>query len=376
MGLSRIRGQDAAIAHLRAAFESGRLGHAYLFHGPEGVGKETAALEFAAALNCEAGRLEGCGTCAACRMAARLGHPDIHLLFPLPRDAKAEEVAAILADYAKNGYREADFGRKAAILSVEAVLEGVVAQANQRPFVGPWKVFVIAEADSMTVEAANALLKTLEEPPAGTVIVLTTSRPNALPATVLSRCQRIPFVRLSRATVEDILVSDKRLGFTKARAKAAAALGQGSAGRALRAEAEGLSAEIDRTADLMAGRRTASVDALLAEASQIAFRLGRQEQERLLDLMLLWYRDVLLVRELGDRAPADEMLYARHRKELDAQARAMDTATIGDLVTRIDDARRSIERFSNASIVFTSVLVDVAIARRQSGAVSGRSHAA
>jgi len=376
MALSRIRGQDAALAHLRSAFESRRLAHAYLFHGPEGVGKETAALEFAAALNCETGGLEGCGTCASCRMAAKLGHPDIHLVFPMPRDAKAEERAEVVAEHARAGYREGDFGRKSAIISVEVILDAVVAKANQRPYTGPWKAFIVADADAMTPEAANTLLKTLEEPPDATVLILTTARPNTLPVTVLSRCQRIQFRRLSHETVEEILLSDKRLGFNKARAKAAALVSLGSAGRAVRSEAEGLVSELGRVADLMAGRRASGVDSLINEASQIAFRLGRQEQERLLDLMLLWYRDVLLIRELGDGAPAEEILFGRQRRQLEAQARAMDAQAIGDLVMKIDDARRAIERYSNPSIIFTSVLVDMAIARKRTEAASGRPHAA
>jgi DNA polymerase-3 subunit delta' len=376
MALSRIKGQEGALSHLRSAFESGRLAHAYLFHGPDGVGKESAALEFAAALNCEAGGLEGCGTCPSCRMAARLGHPDIHVLFPMPRDAKPEEAAELLAEQARDGYREGGFGRKAAIIAVEAVIDGVVAQANQRPYTGPWKAFVVADADLMTSEAANALLKTLEEPPEATVLILTTSRPNALPATVLSRCQRIQFRRLPRAIVEEILVSDARLGFNRARAKAAAAVSLGSAGRAVRAEAEGLSSELGRVADLMTGKRAAGVESLLGEASQIAFRLGRQDQERLLDLMLLWCRDLLLLRELGRDAPEEELLFGRQRRLLEDQARAMDSRAIGDLAVRIDDARRAIERYSNPSIVFTSVLVDLAVARRRAGGAAGRAHAA
>jgi len=376
MGLSRIKGQDAALTHLRSAFESKRLAHAYLFHGPEGVGKESAALEFAAALNCDAGGLEGCGTCPSCRMAAKLAHPDIHLVFPMPRDAKPEEVAEVVAEQVKAGYREGDFGRKAAIISVEVVLDAVVAQANQRPYTGPWKVFVVADADAMTPEASNTLLKTLEEPPEATALILTTARPNTLPATVLSRCQRIQFRRLSHETIEEILLSDKRLGFNKARAKAAALVSLGSAGRAVRSEAEGLVSELGRVADLVAGKRAAGVESLVGEASQIAFRLGRHEQERLLDLMLLWYRDVLLLQELGDGAPAEEILFGRQRRQLEAQARAMDTRAIGDLVMKIDDARRAIERYSNPSIIFTSVLVDMAIARKRSEAAGRRPNAA
>ena len=184
MNLAGIKGQDKAIGLLRAAFEADRLSHAYLFQGPDGVGKETTALSFAQALNCERGGLTGCGECAACKMAAGLSHPDIHLIFPTPTTLKPAERSDLIAGYARDGFREQDFGRKTPIVSVDTILTEVVAKANQRPYIGPWKVFIVADADMMTTEAANTLLKTLEEPPTSTVLILTTSRPNALPSTV------------------------------------------------------------------------------------------------------------------------------------------------------------------------------------------------
>lgn len=376
MGLSRIRGQDRAIGLLRAAHESGRLSHAYLFRGPEGVGKEATALEFAKALNCEAGVLEGCGECRSCRMAAGLNHPDIHLVFPMPRDAKASDRSGALEKLARNGYRDESFGRKTAIISVETVLAEVVVKANQRPYVGPWKIFVVADADRMTPEAANTLLKTLEEPPDMTVIVLTTSRPSALPATIVSRCQSVQFARLDRETVREILVDDPGLGFDEQSARAAAALAQGSAGRAARAGRDGLAAEIDRVARMMGGKRVRGVKALLETANSLAYRLGRQEQERILELMLLWYRDVLLIAARGSLCDDSDVLYAGYRGDLEWQARAMGFGAISRLIERIDGARRAIERYSNPSIVFTSVLLDVAIARRVAEETGGRAHAA
>lgn len=365
MALSRIIGQDHAVGLLARAFDSERLSHAYLFQGPEGVGKETTALELAAALNCESEGLHSCGECSACSMARRLSHPDIHLIFPTPSTIKPDEYAALIETQVRNGFRDADFGRKIPLISVETVNAEVVVRANQRPYVGPWKIFVLSDADAMSPEAANALLKTLEEPPDDTVIILTTSRPSALPATIVSRCQRVPFVRLKADAIERILVGDSRLGFDQKRAKAVAALARGSAGRAVRVDGKTMQAELDRVASIMTGRRTKDVGGLLDEAQSLAYRLGREEQQHILDLMLLWYRDVLLASSLtGDAGPA-ELVYSGHADEVARQAESMGLDIIEPLIGKIDAARRAIERYSNPAIVFTSVLLDMAIARRK-----------
>ena len=365
MSLSRIVGQDKAIDLLTSAFDSGRLSHAYLFHGPDGVGKETTAIEFARALNCGTGGLSACGECKSCRMVESLSHPDLHLVFPVPGSLKPAELTELLKSYVRDGYRDQDFGRKNAIISVEAILEEVVTRANQRPYFGPWKVFIIADADMMTTEAANTLLKTLEEPPDDTVIVLTSSRANALPATVVSRCQKIPFAGLPEETIEHILLSEPRFSLDPEGAGRAARLAQGSAGRAVRMEKQGPAVDLDRVASLMSGDRTRDVAGLINEAHGLAFRLGRTEQQRLLELMLLWYRDVLRVSQTDGSNGGRGLVYATHLDKLRTQARGMDVEALGRLVDRLEEARRAIERYSNPTIVFTSVLLDVAIARKQ-----------
>lgn len=376
MDLSAVKGQDRAVELLRAAFASERLSHAYLFHGPDGVGKETTALAFAQALNCEADGLVACGQCRACRMAEHFSHPDIHLVFPAPTTLKPSELSELVADHVREGYRQQDFGRKTPIISVDTILTDVVAKANQRPYIGPWKVFVLADADLMTPEAANTLLKTLEEPPERTVMVLTSSRPNALPVTVVSRCQKIPFGSLPREAIEEILLSDPRLGFDSDAARAAASIAEGSAGAAVRSGKTGHGVDLARVADLMVGRRTRDVGSLVNEATGLAFRLGRKEQQRLLELMLLWYRDVLRVSGHGAAEAESRLLFSAHVADLRRQAEALDVETLGRLVRKIDDARRAIERYSNATIVFTSVLLDMAVARKEAATGRGATHAA
>ena len=373
VALSRVQGQDQAVRLIASAIEADRMPHAYLFHGPDGVGKETTALEFARALFCERGGLDPCGACGPCGLVGRLGHPDVHLVFPTPKDFKPAARAEVIASYVKQGYRSEDYGRKTAVVSVETVLSEVVTVASQRPYVGPWKVFIIADADRMTTEAANTLLKTLEEPPDGTVIVLTSSRPTALPDTVVSRCQRVPFVRLSRETIQKVLTSDERLDFSPKQAETAAAIALGSAGAAVRAEKSGLKGELDQVAGLVRGKGLSGVRPLLSEAQRLAFRLGRQEQERLLELMSLWYRDVL-VQKAGDGDV--ELLYAMHSDAVRTEADAYDYEALEELISGLDEARRAIERYSNPSIVFTSVLLDVAVARKRAGLTRGRRNAA
>ena len=192
----------------------------------------------------------------------------------------------------------------------------------------------------------------------------------------MSRCQLVPFSALSRDVVKEVLLADPRLGFDDASAAEAASLAEGSAGRAVRMGKSGPAVDIDRVADLMTGKRTRDVPSLINEATGLAFRLGRSEQERILELMLLWFRDVLSVSQLGGEEARGSLLYSGHFKELSAQADMMDVEALGRMVDRIDDARRAIERYSNPTIVFTSVLLDIAMARKQARSNRGRSHAA
>ena len=304
-------------------------------------------------------------------MTDSLSHPDLHLIFPVPTTAKPGEIAERIAGQIERGFRDADFGRRTAIISVETVVRDVVLKANQHAYVGRWKIFIIADADLMTTEAANTLLKTLEEPPQDTIIVLTSPRPSALPVTIVSRCQRVPFARLSEDDLVEALISEPRLGFDEKRARRVAGFALGSPGRAVRLESDGFHRQMDEIAAIMAGRKTRDVPSLVSEAGRLAFRLGRREQQEVLDLMLLWLRDVLALSECGDGA---RLLYAKHRKDLEAQASAMTSEVIGTLVERVDGARRAIERYSNPSIVFTSVLLDLAIARKQTRTGNGARH--
>jgi len=167
--LSEIRGQERAIAALRRALAADRVPHAYLFCGPAGSGKHTTGLALAAAMNCDQAPGEGCGRCEPCEKIAAGIHPDIRTL---EREGAAQ------------------------IIPIETIRTNVLARVGLPPHEGRARVYLIEEAGSLQGPAANALLKTLEEPPARTHFILCTTAPDQLLPTIRSRCQRVSFAAL------------------------------------------------------------------------------------------------------------------------------------------------------------------------------------
>lgn len=241
---ARLVGQEPAVRALREAVERDAFGHAYLFTGPEGVGRMPAALALAASVNCP--RL-GCGECDVCGRALRRAHPDVHVIEP----EGAQILVAQVRELREDAYRS--------------------------PLEGRTKVFVLEDAERMNAAAANALLKVLEEPPADVVIVLIAGDPDDLPPTIVSRCRRIDFRPLGPAAVREVLQA--HYGLAPQRAAWAARVG-GNLARALRL-ANDPDAEARRAAHLaLPGRlaRATPADAVRVAAevrAEIEAPLGR-----------------------------------------------------------------------------------------------------
>ena len=211
----QIVGQDHAIEIMKIAIANDRVAQAYLFHGNDGVGKFLSALYFGMALNCfSAGEYRPCGVCTSCRKFLNLDHPDFIYVFPTPtmkltasgeiKDAQAFREYESYIDNKKNTpWKDYFFSsaveiRKESIMMLQKRLELSISEANYR-------ICIIEDADKMNINTANAFLKTLEEPPANTVIIMITERHNVLLPTIISRCQAIYFNPLSRKDTEHIL---------------------------------------------------------------------------------------------------------------------------------------------------------------------------
>lgn len=270
--LDSIVGQAEVARRLSGLLSRDRLPHAMLFAGPEGVGKLAAAQLLGQVLMCterRPGEAAACDSCPACFKVKTQGHADVHLVQTEARTLKVGEV------------RDAT-----RVLSL-------------RPMEGPGKVLIIREADRMTIEAQNALLKTLEEPPGTTWLILTSARPRAILPTVLSRCQRFAFRPIAREALAELLIAER--GLSEPHALLIAAMAQGSIEHARALDPAALLEARDRVAlldqRLEAGRKNAVYEAL-----EVSTELGedRSELEAFLDLMLVWLHDQVLLASAAD----------------------------------------------------------------------------
>jgi DNA polymerase-3 subunit delta' len=268
--MGEIVGQGRAIARLQGYLQGGRLPHALLFVGPDGVGRRTTADALARVLLCRrprteappsggAGRLVECGSCEDCRMSRAGTHPDLHVVY--------KELARYHDDPKVRG-------RVMQELGIDVIRSFLISPAQSSPARGRAKVFVVLDADLMSDAAQNSLLKTLEEPPAGVTIVLICERPESLLATTVSRCATVRFGLLPLDYVRDRLVAE---GMEGDRAAFWAGFTAGSLGRAIALDRRGMYEMKRRVLDRLAALPPAGDSALGTELNDLADKLAQAE---------------------------------------------------------------------------------------------------
>jgi DNA polymerase-3 subunit delta' len=333
MTLAAVEGQPRAVEALRSALRSDQVHHAYLFGGPEGVGKERTAVALAQALLCQAAPLEGCGACATCTRVERRTHPDVTWVMP-----EAEAVERGLAG-------KSDFtGTPSRELKVEQV-RGLQERLALRPLEGKRKIAVLVSAEQMNPQAQNAFLKTLEEPPSDTLLVLLASAPDRMLPTIRSRCSKVHFAPLPVELVAARVQAARKVD--AATARLVAVMAGGSLGRALAWDVKGL----ERRAEVVRRFEEAArggVRPLLRFAEE--FGASRQDAEDALAVLQLWTRDVALARAgAGELANADleglaREVAARLGEEALHRRHALLERALTSITTRNASARLQLER--------------------------------
>jgi DNA polymerase-3 subunit delta' len=276
----QVIGQDRAVSLLQGSLKKGNLGHAYLLIGPPHVGKMTLALKLAQAVNCEVTE-PPCGECAPCRKIAMGKHADVQVIGLSAGGNSAEP-------------------RLRAEISIAQIRE-LQHTASLPPFEGRSRVFIIDGAEQLSTEAANCLLKTLEEPAGRVIFILLTTNDRLLHATVVSRCQRLELPPLATANVEGALISC--WGVDPEMAGVLARLSGGCLGWAVSAAGDaGLRQQREERIDRLLEIITADGEERFAYAGELATQFGQNRRlvMEVLDLWLSWWRDLLLVR-LGCR---------------------------------------------------------------------------
>ena len=321
MGWSEVINQERIKDALARGIEQQRVAHAYLFYGPDGVGKKAAALAFAQSLQCEKQQHAACEQCNACGKVSRMTHPDVHVLFPFPSDTAPRDVGERLKLLGENPYNPVDFIRKPSladpskgsnkqsIFTVARINEELRRAMSFKPVEGRYKIAIITNVEVMRQEAANAFLKLLEEPGPATVFILITDRPDKVLPTVLSRCQRLRFDPLLASDIETALMS--RLGLDQDKAKTLARMANGSYTRAVElAGNEDLVESRQLVLDFFRFAFVQNTDKLSDVIDQLGV-MGRERLKGIMHLMLSWTRDLMLYSTIND----DSLLINLDQKE-------------------------------------------------------------
>lgn len=352
---------------LQNALRTGRVAQAYLFHGPEGVGKETAARTFAQALNClsPAPGPDACGQCVSCKKIINYEHPDVQLIFPIPKEfveGGDEDPDAAFSNKAATAFaklyeeKRADAGYKFPFRQAASIrilqIRTLIQSLRFRPHEGRKRVVIFLKADKFSLAAAQAFLKTLEEPGKNTIFILLTETPQALLPTILSRCQKVRFTPLSRKEIA--LELRLRLSLTPERASAFASLANGSLGRALHLadeEKDEFQAERDLAKRLFEAARLKG-GALVGKAWDLGKYRDRDKAGRVIDFLELWFRDLLVFKEQGEQA----LVNLDRLPELRASYAGWEPEKLVQAIAACEDIKAGIRRYANLHLALTVLL--------------------
>jgi len=326
MSLRQITGHRHLLDLIARAVSCGTLPPSLIFAGPEGVGKRMSAVALAQLMNClEPGKFNGldaCGSCASCKRIARSVHADVLMIEP-------GDTGAIRIDQVRDA----------------------IERAAYKPFEGRRRVVIINDAEALNIEAQNALLKTLEEPPTASSFILVTSRPDMLLPTVLSRCQRLRFGRLSPGDVAAVLIRDH--AYAETDAHAAASLSDGSVGRALEGATDEFVEAREAATELIAAVATTSdpwrrLGGAKALAGAARGGSDRDQLARRLYALSSITRDLgILLSRADERGLANTDL----RTQLERLQRSFDTDRVLRAFSAIDRALAALDRNASPKIV-------------------------
>ena len=346
MSFEQVIGQHRAKTILIRALEQNRLSHAYLFSGPAGVGKEAMALELASALFCKAEGERPCGQCSNCRRVRQFQHPDFTFLFP--SSAKnVDELREVLDSVVANPYARLKPWASPSI-SINQIRE-LRQSAMLKPLEGK-RVILIADADKMTNEAANSLLKLLEEPPPFTTLILTASQVNSLLPTILSRCQELRFGPIPDNEIEIALLERQKVD--PERARLIARVSQGSYGRAVEWLDESFNERRNEAVEFL---RTCLKDPRTQIELVEAYlkQYDKKTIKDMLNLLLIWFRDALLLAQQGDQ----NLLKLVNFDQLDTLNKFVFAFESIDFDTAFDKIERSIQMIERSIQVNLILLV-------------------
>ena len=318
-----ILGHEQIKEHFQNAAATGKVSHAYILSGEEGMGKKTLANAFAMTLLCEEGGREPCMQCHACKQVLSGNHPDL-----------------IYVTHEKPGS-----------IGVDDVREQINDTIMIRPYSSYYKIYIVDEAEKMTVQAQNALLKTIEEPPSYAVIILITTNQEAFLPTILSRCVQMKLKPLKDFTIKSYLTQN--LHIAEKDADICAAFARGNLGKAIHlASSDEFRELFQKVMVLVKNVGTMDISMLLdciREMKEQNFDIGE-----VLDLMQLWYRDVLMFKVTKDM---NLLIFKDEYKMINETGEKVDYAGLEAILAAIDTARTRLNANVNMELAMELLLL-------------------
>lgn len=320
-----IIGQEQIKTHLKNAISTGKISHAYIINGERFSGKEFIARVFAMALQCEEGGEEPCQQCHSCRQALSGNQPDIIYL-------NHEKPNSIGVD------------------DIRTQINGDIAI---KPYSSPYKIYIIGEAEKMTVQAQNALLKTLEEPPAYAVILLLTTNVNSLLQTILSRCVILHMKPVSDELIKKFLMEQMQVPDYKA--DVCTAFARGNVGKAKHlASSEDFEKVKEEAISLLKYVHDMDVTEMIAAIKKIMeYKLDVGDY---LDILSIWYRDVLLFKATRD---ANHLVFREETQNIRKIAGRTSYEGIETIIQSLSRAKSRLEANVNFDLTMELLLLDI-----------------
>ena len=320
-----IIGQEQIKEHLCNAISTGKVSHAYIINGERSSGKEFIARVFAMALQCEKGEIEPCGECHSCKQALSNNQPDI-----------------VYVSHEKPN-----------TIGVEDIRTQINGDIDVKPYSSPRKIYIMNEGEKMTVQAQNALLKTLEEPPEYAVILILTTQVEALLPTILSRCVVLNMKPVSDALVKKYLMEE--LAVPDYKANICVAFARGNIGKAkLLASSEEFEKVKDEAITLVKYINDMEINEIVKAIKKISeYKFDVNDY---LDILSVWYRDVLLFKATKD---VNSLIF---KEEIQQIMRVSDRSTyegIETIVNALQQAKRRLEANVNFDLTMELLLLTI-----------------
>lgn len=268
-GLGNVIGQESIVTHMKNAIKLHKISHAYILNGEAGMGKKTIAKAFAMTLQCEKGQDEPCMECHSCKQALSQNHPDIKWV-------THEKVSTI---------------------SVNDVREQINNDMVVKPYSSEYKIYIVDEAEKMNANAQNALLKTIEEPPAYGIIILLVNNKDSFLQTILSRCVALDLKPLKKEQIIQYLMEKEQIPYYQA--KVAATFAAGNLGRAIKlGSMEDFNKLKDMTILQLKNLHNATATDIAGYVKELTVYKGNISEYT--DLLTAWFRDVLIYKASRD----------------------------------------------------------------------------